>query len=242
MIRMVLDFRLLFLFVAIALYCSYMLRVKLFEKETMYKSNYGGSRSYAPREMTKVVCSDCGKECENEKKIDHMASQVKNMKNCIFNFHCPPYDTYLDQGPKLDETLKPVLSMGGGIKMIPVGSPAIRNAIDKYQPLLGLHGHIHESKASQKLIAVQDLNSLLPKIPETAGTVLGADIAILYEYREETDDVNLPPIVWGDMRYPEILKGKVRHLKSHSIASRRNSCKLNMKSGCLIILHLKSRT
>jgi len=86
-----------------------------------------------------------------EKIIEGLASQVKNMKNCIFNFHCPPYDTYLDQGPKLDETLKPILDMGGGIKMIPVGSPSIRKAIDKYQPLLGLHGHIHESKASQKL-------------------------------------------------------------------------------------------
>ncbi len=32
-IRMVLDFRFLFVFVAIALYCSYVLRVKLFEKE-----------------------------------------------------------------------------------------------------------------------------------------------------------------------------------------------------------------
>ncbi len=29
----------------------------------MYNSNFGG-RSDRPREMTKVVCSDCGKECE----------------------------------------------------------------------------------------------------------------------------------------------------------------------------------
>ncbi|CCJ37462.1 DNA-directed RNA polymerase [Methanoculleus bourgensis] len=27
--------------------------------------NFGGSRSYGgPREMTKTICSDCGKECE----------------------------------------------------------------------------------------------------------------------------------------------------------------------------------
>ena len=61
---------------------------------------------------------------------------------------------------------------------------------------------------SQNLIAFQDLNSLLQRIPETAGTVLGADIVILYEYREETDDVNLPPMIWGDIRYPKILTGK----------------------------------
>jgi Icc-related predicted phosphoesterase len=97
---------------------------------------------------------DCPRDEPEEKleeTIEKMVSQVKNMQNCIFNFHCPPYDTYLDKGPKLDENLKPLLDMGGGIKMIPVGSPAIRKAIDKYQPLLGLHGHIHESKASQRL-------------------------------------------------------------------------------------------
>jgi hypothetical protein len=85
------------------------------------------------------------------KTIDEMASRVKNMKSCIFNFHCPPYDTSLDKGPKLDENMKPIPDMGGGIQMVPVGSTAIRNAIEKYQPLLGLHGHIHESKASQSL-------------------------------------------------------------------------------------------
>jgi len=80
-----------------------------------------------------------------------MVSQVKNMKNCIFNFHCPPYDTHLDRGSELDENLKPKLDGSGGFKMVPVGSKAVRNAIEKYQPLLGLHGHIHESKASQYL-------------------------------------------------------------------------------------------
>jgi Icc-related predicted phosphoesterase len=97
---------------------------------------------------------DCPRDETEEKLteiIEEMSAQVKNMKNCIFNFHCPPYKTRLDEGPKLDKTLKPELASGGGIKMIPVGSVAVRNAIDKYQPLLGLHGHIHESKASQKL-------------------------------------------------------------------------------------------
>ena len=30
--------------------------------------------------------------------------------------------------------------------MMSVGSHAVRSAIEKNQPLLGLHGHIHESK------------------------------------------------------------------------------------------------
>ena len=35
--------------------------------------------------------------------------------------------------------------------MASVGSIAVRAAIEKYQPLLGLHGHIHESRSAQKI-------------------------------------------------------------------------------------------
>jgi Icc-related predicted phosphoesterase len=84
-------------------------------------------------------------EEELAKKINNMISQVDNIKNCIFNFHCPPYGTTLDLAPKLDENLKPIVS-GGGFIMEHVGSKAIRKAIEEYQPLLGLHGHIHESR------------------------------------------------------------------------------------------------
>jgi Icc-related predicted phosphoesterase len=84
-------------------------------------------------------------EEELAKKINNMISQVDNIKNCIFNFHCPPYGTTLDLAPKLDENLKPIVS-GGGFIMEHVGSKAIRKALEEYQPLLGLHGHIHESR------------------------------------------------------------------------------------------------
>jgi Icc-related predicted phosphoesterase len=84
-------------------------------------------------------------EEELAEKINNMISQVDNIKNCIFNFHCPPYGTTLDLAPKLDENLKPIVS-GGSFVMEHVGSKAIRKAIEEYQPLLGLHGHIHESR------------------------------------------------------------------------------------------------
>ncbi len=77
--------------------------------------------------------------------MDKMASEVKSFKNCIFNTHVPPIDSGLDIAPKLDANLKPVVE-GGEMAVIPAGSTAIRAAIEKYQPLLGLHGHIHESK------------------------------------------------------------------------------------------------
>jgi len=91
----------------------------------------------SPRETT---------EEDLEQRIEAMASKVKNMGNCIFNMHVPPIDTPLDPAPELTEDMKPVTS-GGQYLMKSAGSRAVRNAIMKYQPLIGLHGHIHESKA-----------------------------------------------------------------------------------------------
>jgi Icc-related predicted phosphoesterase len=83
-------------------------------------------------------------------KISEMVAKVQNMENAIFNFHCPPYDTGIDGAPKLDEELKPV-TIGGQLMTIPVGSIAVREAIEEYQPLLELHGHIQESKGSRRV-------------------------------------------------------------------------------------------
>ena len=89
-------------------------------------------------------------EDELARKIEDMTNKVKNMKSAIFNFHCPPHGTMLDAAPKVDEKLRPVMS-GGGVVIAPAGSTAVRAAIEKYQPLLGLHGHIHESRGLEKI-------------------------------------------------------------------------------------------
>jgi len=94
-----------------------------------------------PREIT---------EEQLEKKIEEMTSKVKDMNKCIFNFHCPPYDTSIDSAPQLDENLK-IVTKAGQMLMIPAGSVAVRNSIKRQQPLLGLHGHIHESKGAVKI-------------------------------------------------------------------------------------------
>ncbi len=93
------------------------------------------------------------RECSEEQlwtKIEKMASQVEDMKNCIFNLHVPPIDSGIDNCPKLDENLKPVIA-GGEIVMTTGGSTSVRKAIETYQPLLGLHGHIHEAKGFSKI-------------------------------------------------------------------------------------------
>jgi len=83
-------------------------------------------------------------------KIEKMASGVKDMSKTIFNIHVPPIDTPIDQAPKLDANLKPIIS-GGQIQMISAGSTATRRAVEKYKPLIGMHGHIHESRGSVKV-------------------------------------------------------------------------------------------
>ena len=68
----------------------------------------------------------------------------EDYKNVIAAFHAPPYDSGIDMAPKLDKKMRPVL-VGGHPVMVPVGSKAVRKVLEEFQPLLGLHSHIHES-------------------------------------------------------------------------------------------------
>src|SRR6266487_3097666 len=81
-------------------------------------------------------------------KIEAVAAKVPDMERTIFNFHAPPYGTGLDEAPALDATLRPI---HGGAVMKAVGSVAIREAILKHQPMLSIHGHIHESRGICRL-------------------------------------------------------------------------------------------
>jgi len=88
-------------------------------------------------------------------RIEVMARQVKDPAHAIFNLHCPPYKSGLDEAPAIDADLK---LMHGGRALRPVGSTAVREAIDRHQPLLSLHGHIHESKGAVKLGKTLSIN------------------------------------------------------------------------------------
>jgi uncharacterized protein len=89
-------------------------------------------------------------EEELGERIAAIMDQLTPGTRSIVNFHCPPYSSGLDTAPELDETLKPVLR-GGRPSFVPVGSHAVREAIKRYQPVVGLHGHIHESRGAQKV-------------------------------------------------------------------------------------------
>ena len=98
--------------------------------------------------MTPWKCPRDVPEDELSQKIESMTVQVSNMKNCIFNLHVPPINSTLDNAPALDQDLRPKQS---GQLITGVGSTAVRKAIEQHQPLLGLHGHIHESKGFNRI-------------------------------------------------------------------------------------------
>jgi len=100
------------------------------------------------------------RECTEEQlleKLEKTVSQLKSVETSCFCFHVPPYNSTIDMAPKLDATLRPVYE-GGRPAFIPVGSTSVRKVIEKYQPLLGLHGHIHESPGLVKIGRTQCIN------------------------------------------------------------------------------------
>ena len=113
-------------------------------------------------------------EDELAKQISEMLGQVPDGRPTILNLHCPPYASGLDDAPELDATLKPVIR-GGRPSIIPVGSHAVREAIKRYQPVVGLHGHIHESRGAQKIGRTLCVN---PGSDYSSGVLRGAVIDI----------------------------------------------------------------
>lgn len=113
-------------------------------------------------------------EDELAERISAIMDQVPPARPSVINFHCPPYGSGLDTAPELDETLRPVVR-GGRPSFIPVGSHAVREAIKRYQPVVGLHGHIHESRGAQKIGKTLCLN---PGSDYTADLLRGAVVDI----------------------------------------------------------------
>ncbi|MFX0183244.1 MAG: metallophosphoesterase [Candidatus Hodarchaeota archaeon] len=93
-----------------------------------------------------------------EQKIEELAAKVNNMANAVFCFHAPPYESIIDEAPVLNPDLTYIGYSGGEPIRGPAGSKAVRKAIEKYQPILGLHGHIHESPGSLQIGRTYCLN------------------------------------------------------------------------------------
>ncbi len=106
-------------------------------------------------------------------RIERMASQVTAPpERTIFSLHCPPYGTGLDDAPELTAEMD-LKDAGHAVK--PVGSTAVRDAIERYQPALSLHGHIHECRATKRLGRTLCVN---PGSSYEQGQLLGAVIDV----------------------------------------------------------------
>jgi uncharacterized protein len=90
-------------------------------------------------------------EEEYGRRIDELAEELPDPSAAIFNLHVPPYDCQLDLAPALDEELRVRYSGAGDMLYAPVGSHSARERIERYQPRLGLHGHVHEARGRVKL-------------------------------------------------------------------------------------------
>jgi len=102
-------------------------------------------------------------------RLRKMTSQVTAPpEKTIYNFHCPPYGSGLDEAPEIDENMRP---KHGGRSLVPVGSTAVRKAIEEGQPALSLHGHIHEAKGNTRIGRTLCIN---PGSSYEQGQLLGA--------------------------------------------------------------------
>ena len=96
--------------------------------------------------MTPWRCARDLEEPELQKVLDRTSGRIGNPRKTLLDIHAPPHGTALDLAPQLDASLKP-RTVGGQVLLEHVGSSSVRTLIENLQPAMGLHGHIHESKA-----------------------------------------------------------------------------------------------
>jgi Icc-related predicted phosphoesterase len=85
-----------------------------------------------------------------ESELSEVVGKLPDPAQSIWNIHVPPYNTGLDNAPMVDGELRIVMD-GGQPRMTPVGSTALRAVIEQMQPLVGMHGHVHESRGRTSL-------------------------------------------------------------------------------------------
>jgi uncharacterized protein len=89
-------------------------------------------------------------EDELQRHLEALASRLQRPAEAAFNLHVPPVRSTIDVAPLVDAELKPVIQ-GGPVLMGAAGSGAVRTLIERYQPLISLHGHNHESRGITKI-------------------------------------------------------------------------------------------
>jgi Icc-related predicted phosphoesterase len=122
-----------------------------------------------------------------DRALRGMAAAVPDMARAIVNVHVPPFGTQLDEAPVLDAELR-VVQQAGQVKFAPVGSTAVRSFLEETGPMLGLHGHIHESAGIRRLGRTIAIN---PGSDYVTGALNGALVTL------ERDKVSAHQLVRG---------------------------------------------
>jgi Icc-related predicted phosphoesterase len=102
-----------------------------------------------------------------------MASKLRDSSRAIVNIHVPPFGSGLDDAPVLADLQ--VQTSLGQVKFAPVGSTAVLDLIQSLQPMLGLHGHIHEASGMKRIGRTIVIN---PGSDYSTGTLNGALITL----------------------------------------------------------------
>ncbi len=89
-------------------------------------------------------------EEEYYKQVKALAGELRDVTNSVFMIHVPPYDSGLDTAPELDKTMRPRVTMGDVLR-VPVGSTGVRKVIQELQPLVSVHGHVHEAGGQARI-------------------------------------------------------------------------------------------
>jgi uncharacterized protein len=113
-------------------------------------------------------------ETQLRASIDAIVPALQHPERAVFNLHAPPYGTQLDEAPLLDANLVVQASLGQ-VQMVAVGSTAVLDAEKAYQPMLGLHGHIHESSGIRRVGRTVVIN---PGSDYSTGALNGALITL----------------------------------------------------------------
>jgi Icc-related predicted phosphoesterase len=111
-------------------------------------------------------------EPELKKRIQGIVAQATvSTDKLVLGLHAPPYDTNLDVAPKIDWDTLTIK----GQDTAHVGSTAVKEILKEVEPLLSLHGHIHESRAAERIGRTLAIN---PGSSYVEGTLSGVVVEL----------------------------------------------------------------
>ncbi len=114
-------------------------------------------------------------------RLERLVRLLQPGRPAIYNLHVPPFGSGIDDAPQIREDLS--LVGGSNASMVPVGSTAVRRVIERHSPILGLHGHIHESRGTARIGRTVCVN---PGSEYNAGILKGAIVRLR---GEEVEDI-----------------------------------------------------